>query len=100
MGLPALSPLPAFAQLIARDVEVIDLADGLGEAAEQLLTERTSEIELPVEVSDVTYIFFPDNADNLNGVIREYGEQQRCFLSSFDEVRRDSRPGGPGVAGH
>lgn len=60
LGLLGLSPATtAFAQVGDWEVEVIDVADDLNEADEQLLLERTPELELPVEVSDVTYILFP-----------------------------------------
>lgn len=78
----ALMPPAAFAQGAARAVEVIDLAEELSAEDEQLLLERTPGLALPAEVSDVTYILFPDNDDNLNDTVREFGEDERPDLIS------------------
>lgn len=82
---PAVHAAPAAsAQAATRAVEVIDPADGLSAADERLLLERTPDIELPAEVSDVTYILFPDNDDNLNDTVRAFGEEERPDLISAE----------------
>lgn len=68
----------------ARGVEVIDVAEELSGADEQLLLERTPDLELPGEVTDVTYILFPENEENLNDTVREFGEQERSDLISAE----------------
>ncbi|MDO5511263.1 DUF5129 domain-containing protein [Corynebacterium sp.] len=73
---------PASAAVSARSVEVLDLADDLSQADEQLLIDRTPEVDLPAEVTDVTYVLFPDNDDNLNDTVRHFGENERRDLIS------------------
>lgn len=79
-----LSPTAATAAVSTRSVEVLDLADDLSPADEQLLLDRTPEVDLPSEVTDVTYLLFPDNEDNLNDTVRHYGEDERRDLISAE----------------
>ncbi|WP_164546386.1 DUF5129 domain-containing protein [Corynebacterium hylobatis] len=75
---------PASAAVAAREVEVIDLAGELSATDEQLLLERTPGLELPGEVTDVAYILFAENDDNLNDTVREFGEDERSDLISAE----------------
>lgn len=86
VGLLGLAPAvgTASARDAARAVEVIDLADDLSEGDEQLLLQRTPGLTLPTEVTDVTYILFPANEDNLNDTVRSFGEEQRADLISAE----------------
>jgi uncharacterized membrane protein YgcG len=74
----------ASAAVVTRGVEVIDLADDLSEADEELLRERTPVLELPGEVTDVTYLLFPETDENLNDTVREFGEDERPDLISAE----------------
>ncbi|GAB3695713.1 DUF5129 domain-containing protein [Corynebacterium nasicanis] len=82
LGIALLGLPPATAA--ADRVEVIDLADDLSDADEQLLLDRTPTIDLPAEVASVTYVLFPDNDDNLNDTVRYFGEEQRRDLISVE----------------
>ena len=72
----------AAAPVATAPVEVIDIADELSPADEQLLIDRTPGIDLPDEVTTVTYLLFPDNDDNLNDTVRTFGEEERRDLIS------------------
>ncbi|MDO5669304.1 MAG: DUF5129 domain-containing protein [Corynebacterium sp.] len=80
IGLLGLAP----AASAAERVEVLDLAEELSAADEELLRDRTPGIELPAEVTDVTYILFPENDDNLNDTVRYFGEDSRPDLISAE----------------
>lgn len=83
LGLAVLGAAPGVSAAVAvRGVEVLDLADELSDADEQLLLDRTPSIDLPAEVTDVTYILFPTNDDNLNDTVRYFGEDERRDLIS------------------
>ncbi len=83
LGLAVLGAAPGVsADVAVRGVEVLDLADELSDADEQLLLDRTPSIDLPAEVTDVTYILFPTNDDNLNDTVRYFGEDERRDLIS------------------
>ncbi|HKM25664.1 MAG TPA: DUF5129 domain-containing protein, partial [Corynebacterium sp.] len=83
LGLAVLGAAPGVSASVAvRGVEVLDLADELSDADEQLLLDRTPSIDLPAEVTDVTYILFPTNDDNLNDTVRYFGEDERRDLIS------------------
>ena len=78
IGLLGLTPAASAAERI----EVLDLADELSDADEQFLRDRTPGIDLPPEVTAVTYVLFPVNDDNLNDTVRSFGENERRDLIS------------------
>ena len=83
LGLAVLGLAPGVSAADAvRGVEVLDLADELSPADERLLLDRTPSIDLPVEVTDVTYILFPTNDDNLNDTVLHFGREERPDLIS------------------
>lgn len=82
LGLAALGLAPGVSAAAVREVEVLDLADELSAADEQFLRDRTPAIDLPAEVTDVTYILFRTNDDNLNDTVRHFGENERRDLIS------------------
>lgn len=80
----AATPAPASGQVTApaaqRSVEIVDLAGELSESDERMLGNKTPEITLPADVTQVTYILFPDNDDNLNDTVRAFAEDERSDL--------------------
>lgn len=80
----AQSLAPSSAQVAApvaqRSVEIIDLADELSESDERMLDNKTPELPLPADVTQVTYVLFPDNDDNLNDTVRAFAENERPDL--------------------
>lgn len=82
LALLGLGPGVSTAAVATRSVEVLDLADELSAGDEQLLVDRTPGVDLPPEVTDVTYLIFPTNDDNLNDTVRHFGETERRELIS------------------
>lgn len=78
---PALAQAPAdTADTATTNVEISDPEDLVSDSAEQTLLEETPKIELPEQVSEVSYIVFDDIDGNLNDHLLQWSADNRPEL--------------------
>lgn len=88
---PALAQAPAdTADTATTNVEISDPYDLVSDSAEQTLREETPKIELPEQVSEVSYIVFDDIDGNLNDHLLQWSADNRPELVPDGTDKGDS----------